>query len=58
MNGCKRHRHGRQRHPQITAQRMVIRFVLQKYFVNLYKKYTYLKLKELEGLPRFGVMSW
>lgn len=26
--------------------------------LNLYKKYTYLKSKELEGLPRFGVMSW
>lgn len=30
----------------------------QKYLLNLYKKYTYLKSKELEELPRFGVMSW
>lgn len=28
------------------------------YYLNLYKKYTYLKSKELEELPRFGVMSW
>ncbi|CUQ44915.1 Uncharacterised protein [Parabacteroides distasonis] len=31
---------------------------IQKYYINLYKKYTYLKSKELEELPRFGVMSW
>ena len=28
------------------------------YFVILQKEYTSLKLRELEGLPRFGVMSW
>lgn len=32
--------------------------VPQGYSLNLYKKYTYLKSKELEELPRFGVMSW
>ena len=26
--------------------------------ILLYKKYTYLKSKELEELTRFGVMSW
>ena len=26
--------------------------------VNLYKEYTPLKSRELEELPRFGVMSW
>ena len=30
----------------------------QKYFLILQKEYTSLKLRELEGLPRFGVMSW
>ena len=29
-----------------------------RFLVNLYKKYTYLKLKDLEELPRFRVMSW
>lgn len=28
------------------------------YSVILQKEYTSLKLRELEGLPRFGVMSW
>lgn len=31
---------------------------IEIFFVNLYKEYTYLKSKELEGLPRFEVMSW
>ena len=31
---------------------------LQDYSVILQKEYTSLKLRELEGLPRFGVMSW
>lgn len=33
-------------------------FAVHTYSLNLYKKYTYLKSKELEELPRFGVMSW
>lgn len=32
--------------------------LIRNYCVNLYKKYTYLKSKELEELPHFGVMSW
>lgn len=31
---------------------------LLKISVNLYKEYTPLKSRELEELPRFGVMSW
>lgn len=27
-------------------------------YVNLYKEYTYLKLRDLEELPCFGVMIW
>ena len=30
----------------------------QNNYVILQKEYTSLKLRELEGLPRFGVMSW
>jgi len=30
----------------------------QNFFINLYKEYTPLKSRELEELPRFGVMSW
>ena len=33
-------------------------FEKQKFSINLYKEYTSLKLRELEELPRFGVMSW
>ena len=33
-------------------------FYEQAYSVILQKEYTSLKLRELEGLPRFGVMSW
>ena len=29
-----------------------------RFFVNLYKEYTSLKLRELEELPCFRVMSW
>ena len=39
---------------QITGARGQIR----KFWVNLYKEYTYLKSRELEELPRFGVMTW
>ena len=31
---------------------------IQNNSVILQKEYTSLKLRELEGLPRFGVMSW
>lgn len=31
---------------------------LQVIFVNLYKEYTSLESRELEELPRFGVMTW
>ena len=34
-----------------------IRF-FQRFLVNLYKEYTSLKLRELEKLLRFQVMSW
>ena len=33
-------------------------FYLKRYLLILQKEYTSLKLRELEGLPRFGVMSW
>lgn len=29
-----------------------------KIFVNLYKEYSYLKLRDLEELPCFGVIIW
>lgn len=33
--------------------------LLYKYFsVNLYKEYSYLKLRDLEEFPCFGVMIW
>lgn len=28
------------------------------FYVNLYKEYSYLKLRDLEELPCFGVMIW
>ena len=31
---------------------------LQVICVNLYKEYTSLESRELEELPRFGVMTW
>ncbi len=30
----------------------------EDFFVNLYKEYTSLESRELEELPRFGVMTW
>lgn len=30
----------------------------ERFSVNLYKEYTYLKSRELEESPRFRVMSW
>ena len=32
--------------------------VIMFIFVNLYKEYTSLESRELEELPRFGVMTW
>ena len=32
--------------------------LFHRIFLNLYKEYTSLKLRELEELPRFRVMSW
>lgn len=31
---------------------------IPNFFVNLYKEYTSLESRELEELPRFGVMTW
>ena len=31
---------------------------IQRFTINLYKEYTSLKSRELEELPRFGVMTW
>lgn len=39
-------------------KRYKVKKMNRKISVNLYKEYTYLKSKELEGLPRFEVMSW
>ena len=33
-------------------------YVDKSFFVNLYKEYSYLKLRDLEELPCFGVMIW
>ena len=33
-------------------------FVIPQISVNLYKEYTSLESRELEELPRFGVMTW
>lgn len=32
--------------------------IVQEIFINLYKEYTSLESRELEELPRFGVMTW
>lgn len=32
--------------------------LFQRFSVNLYKEYSYLKLRDLEELPCFGVMIW
>lgn len=32
--------------------------LFQRFSVNLYKEYTSLESRELEELPRFGVMTW
>ena len=37
---------------------MSAKYTCRIFSVNLYKEYTSLKLRELEELPRFGVMSW
>lgn len=50
------HRRNRFARSGCNLLKLILRLVI--YSLNLYKKYTCLKSKELEGLPRFGVMSW